>query len=109
MQEKTGTKVWVPAHIRLRNYLANLPHESEFILTSPKGGAYRKTSVTNLVCSIARELGYKGYSPHGLRHLAGVALAEAGCTVPQIMAVLGHLAEKQANLHWRQAPHALGR
>ena len=59
--------------------------------------------MTNLVCSIASELGYKGYSPHGLRHLAGVALAEAGCTVPQIIAVLGHLTEKQANLYWRQA------
>jgi integrase len=103
VQEKTGTKVWVPAHIRLRNYLAALPHESEFILTSPKGGAYRKTSVTNLVCSITAELGFKGYSLHGLRHLAGASLAEAGCTVPQIMAVLGHLTEKQAHHYVRQA------
>jgi integrase len=103
VQEKTGTKVWVPAHIRLRNYLASLPRESEFILTSPKGGGYRKTSVTNLVCSITAELGCKGYSPHGLRHLAGASLAEAGCTVPQIMAVLGHLTEKQAHHYVRQA------
>jgi integrase len=103
VQEKTGTKLWVPAHIRLRNYLAALPRESEFILTSPKGGAYRKTSVTNLVCDIATKLGFKGYSPHGLRHLAGSALAEAGCSVPQIMAVLGHLTEKQAYHYVRQA------
>jgi integrase len=103
VQEKTGTKLWVPAHIRLRNYLAALPQESEFILTSPKGGAYRKTSVTNIVCEIAAELGFKGYSPHGLRHLAGAALAEAGCTVPQIMAVLGHLTEKQALHYVKQA------
>ena len=103
VQEKTGTKLWVPAHIRLRNYLASLPHEGEFILTSPKGGAYRKTSVTNLVCSIASELGFKGHSPRGLRHLAGASLAEAGCTVPQIMAVLGHLTEKQALHYVRQA------
>ena len=103
VQEKTGTKLWVPAHLRLRNYLASLPREGEFILTSPKGGAYRKTSVTNLVCSIASELGFKGHSPHGLRHLAGASLAEAGCTVPQIMAVLGHLTEKQALHYVRQA------
>jgi integrase len=101
-QEKTGTKLWVPAHIRLRNYLATVPHESEFILTSPKGGAYRKTSVTNLICSIGNDLGFKGHSPHGLRHLAGVALAEAGCSVPQIMSILGHLTEKQANHYWKQ-------
>jgi integrase len=100
-QEKTGTKLWVPAHVRLRNYLAGLPRESEFILTSPKGDAYRKTSVTNLVCTITTELGFKGYSPHGLRHLAGAALAESGCSVPQIMSVLGHLTAKQA-MHYIQ-------
>lgn len=103
VQEKTGTRLWVPAHVRLRNYLAGVTRESEFILTSPKGGPYRKTSVTNLVCDITAELGFKGYSPHGLRHLAGAALAEAGCSVPQIMAVLGHLTEKQALHYVRQA------
>jgi integrase len=103
VQEKTGTKVWVPAHIRLLNYLATLAHESEFILTSPKGGAYRKTSVTNIVCDITAKLGFKGYSPHGLRHLAGAALAEAGCSVPQVMAILGHITEKQAIHYVKQA------
>jgi hypothetical protein len=38
-----------------------------------------------------------------LRHLAGASLAEAGCTAPQIMAVLGHLTEKQALHYVRQA------
>jgi integrase len=103
VQEKTGTKLWAPAHLRLRNYLAALPRESEFILTSPKGGAYPNTSVTNLVCSVTGELGFKGHSPHGLRHLAGAALAEAGCSVPQIMSLLGHLTEKQALHYVRQA------
>jgi integrase len=103
VQEKTGTKLWVPAHIRLRNYLATVPRESEFILASPKGGAYRKTSVTNLICGITKELGCEGHSPHGLRHLAGVALAEAGCSVPQIMSILGHLTERQADHYWKQA------
>lgn len=103
VQEKTGTKLWVPAHRSLRSYLTSIPRDSDFILASPRGCAYRKTSVTNLVCTITAELGFKGYSPHGLRHLAGAALAEAGCTVPQIMAVLGHLTEKQALHYVRQA------
>jgi hypothetical protein len=38
-----------------------------------------------------------------LRHLAGSALAEAGCSVPQIMSVLGHLTEKHAYHYVRQA------
>jgi integrase len=69
VQEKTGTKLWVPAHLRLRNYLTSLPRESEFILTSPKGDAYRKTSVTNLVCRITKGLGYEGHSPPRLAAL----------------------------------------
>ena len=43
------------------NYLAAPSRGSEFILTSPKGGAYRKTSVTNLVCPVTGELGFKGH------------------------------------------------
>jgi uncharacterized protein (DUF1330 family) len=33
---------------------------------------------------------------HGLRHLAGAALAEAGATMDEIMAILGHLTEDEA-------------
>jgi integrase len=36
------------------------------------------------------KLGYVGYSVHGLRKNAGVALADAGCDVQEIMAILGH-------------------
>jgi len=103
VQEKTGTKLWVPMHERLRKHLARLPHDSEFILTSPRGGAYRKTAVTSIIIDIVSELGFKGHSPHGLRHLAGGALAEAGCSVPQIMAILGHLTMKQAMHYVAQA------
>jgi integrase len=111
-QEKTGTKVWVPAPQRLLDYLRTLPRESDYILTSPKGGPYRATSVTNLVCDITEALGFKttdskgkvrGYSPHGLRHLCGAELAEAGCSTRQIMSILGHLTEKQAVRYVEQA------
>jgi len=109
VQEKTGTKVWVPAHRRLREHLATMPRESKFIMTAAHGGKFKPTSVTNRIIEITRDdLGFldpdgDSYSPHGLRHAAGAALAQAGCTVPQIMSVLGHLTEKQANHYWRQA------
>jgi integrase len=44
VQEKTGTKLWVRAHIRSRNYLAPLPQESEFILISPSTRAVARGS-----------------------------------------------------------------
>jgi integrase len=49
-----------------------------------------------MVCNACFDLGYPGYSPHGLRHLAGSALAEAGATMDEIMAILGHLTEDEA-------------
>lgn len=89
VQEKTGTKIWVPAANRLLDYMRTIPREGDYILTSPKGDRYRSTSITNLICKIAARLGFstvdskgkpRGYSPHGLRHLCGAELAEAGCS-----------------------------
>jgi hypothetical protein len=89
VQEKTGTKIWVPAANRLLDYMRTIPREGDYILTSPKGDRYRSTSITNLICKIAARLGFstvdskgkpRGYSPHGLRHLCGAELAEAVCS-----------------------------
>ena len=103
VQEKTGTYVWIPAHKRLRDHLSagGIPHE--WLLSTLKGTAFKATSLTNLVCNACTELGFRGYSPHGLRHLSGAALAEAGCTLHEIMSILGHLTEKQAAEYVRQA------
>ena len=109
VQEKTGTKVWVPAHKRLREYLARVPRASDYIMTTQYGGRFAPTGVTNRIIEITRDdlkfLDADGdvYSPHGLRHLCGAALAEAGCSAQQIMSILGHLTEKQANHYVRQA------
>jgi hypothetical protein len=35
------------------------------------------------------------YSPHGLRRLAGGTLAEAGATMDEVIAILGHLTEDE--------------
>jgi integrase len=70
---------------------------------SERGDRYRETSLTNMICSASAELGFPGYSPHGLRHLAGSALAEAGCSTQEIMSILGHLTEKEAATYVKQA------
>jgi hypothetical protein len=38
VQEKTGIKIWVPLHKRLRKYLAGLPRRGKHILMSPVTG-----------------------------------------------------------------------
>lgn len=112
VQEKTGTKVWVPAPQRLLDQLRSLEREGDYILMSPKGDRYASTSITNLVCAITAELGFttsdskgrkRGYSPHGLRHLCGAELTEAGCSTDLVMSILGHKTEKQARRYQEQA------
>jgi len=112
VQEKTGTKVWVPAPQRLLDYLRTVEREGDYILMSPKGDRYASTSVTNIVCGITAELGFtttdskgrkRGYSPHGLRHLCGGELTEAACSTDLVMSILGHRTEKQARRYQEQA------
>jgi integrase len=103
VQQKTGTYVWIPCHRALREYLATLPRENDFILASSTGGGFAPTSITTMICDAARDLGFPGFSPHGLRHLAGSALAESGCSTQEIMSILGHLTEREAAVYVKQA------
>jgi integrase len=41
--------------------------------------------------------------PHGLRHLAGVRMSEAGCTDEEMMAVLGHRSATSLRIHTKGA------
>lgn len=102
VQEKTGTYVWVPAHKLLREHLAE-GIDGDYLLTSSRGGKFKATSITNMICDQCAEFGFPGYSPHGLRHLAGSALAEAGATIEQIKSILGHLTDDEARKYVQQA------
>jgi integrase len=102
-QVKTGTYVWVPAHKRLIEHLAGRTDRAEYLLESRYKSRYNDQSLSRLVADACEGLGFPGYSPHGLRHLAGASLAEAGCSVHEIMSILGHLTEKQAYVYVRQA------
>lgn len=93
--------VWLPAHEKLREHLAGCtgPH----LVVSSWGRPFGAQSLSPLIVAICKELGFSGYSPHGVRHLAGSALAEAGCSVHEIMSVLGHRTEAQAIEYVKQA------
>lgn len=103
VQEKTGTYVWVPAHAKLREHLSTDGMPGDYLLNSSRGSKYKAQSITNMICEQCADFGFPGYSPHGLRHLAGAALAEAGATIEQIMSILGHLTEDEARRYVQQA------
>jgi integrase len=101
-QVKTGTFVWMPAHKALRDHLTSTGIAGEYLLTGLRG-PFTGSGLGNLIAETVTALGFPGYSPHGLRHLAGAALAEAGASVHEIMSILGHVTEKQAMEYTRQA------
>jgi integrase len=104
VQQKTGKKIWVPCHKRLRTLLVAAPRVTPTILHSKRTKRQLAPgSITRIIKLRVEEFGFTGYTPHGLRHLAGCELAEAGCNERQIMAILGHTNPRQAQHYMAQA------
>jgi integrase len=104
VQEKTGTYVWILCHrILMQHFAADGIGAGSFLLMSTRGDRFRATSLTTMICNACADFGFPGYSPHGLRHLAGAALAEAGATLEQIKSILGHLTDDEARKYIQQA------
>jgi integrase len=89
-QQKTGEPLIIPCHVRLKAALEHTPRRSEFIMVGPRGGPLGPESLSMAFRRVLRRAGITGYSVHGLRKNAGVALADAGCDMREIMAILGH-------------------
>ncbi|MGC2076192.1 MAG: tyrosine-type recombinase/integrase [Xanthobacteraceae bacterium] len=103
LQQKTGAFVAIPCHQRLRSILSVLPHRSDFILTGEQGRPYKADSLGTMICRQLHDIGINGYSVHGLRKNAAQALAEAGCSVSEIMAITGHRSPTMAMHYAKRA------
>jgi integrase len=95
-QEKTDALLWIPCHFRLKDALDGTERKSDHILTTQQGSGYSASSFCNMVAEATAQIGAKEYTAHGLRKNAAIALAEADCTVQQIMAITGHKTWKEA-------------
>jgi len=81
----------IPALPPLKAYLDALPRDNTVLFVSaPEGCAYGETRFRHEFRAALNACGLKHLSFHGLRHAAGVALAESGATEKEIMAWLGH-------------------
>ena len=101
--QKTGQRVWIPAHSRLREILDTLPRETETIVPGFTASGYR-SAFYRLTARLRADgkIG-AGLSIHGLRHTLGHQLAEAGCDPPTIAAVLGQSTSQMAEWYSRTA------
>jgi integrase len=95
-QQKTAELLWIPCHSKLKDALDRAEWKSEFILTTQLGSGYSAGAFCNMIAEATAQIGHKEYTAHGLRKNAAIALAEADCTVHQIMAITGHKTLKQA-------------
>jgi len=107
-QEKTSASVDIPVHAELRAILERTPRRSPWIVTNDNGGRYTKESLGNVFSdALNRARLPNDLTLHGLRKTAGRCLAEAGATVREIMAVLGHRAMSEAERYTRDADRAV--
>ena len=83
-------QLWIPAHSRLREYLDALPKTALLFVVDAKAQPLLEGTFTKEFRWALDAAGLQGLNFHGLRHTAGRALAEAGCSEKEIMAVLGH-------------------
>jgi integrase len=103
VQQKTGEYVPIPCHHRLKSILSVLPRRSEFILTGEYGRPYKADTLTVMVRRQLHDIGIHGYTVHGLRKNAAQALAEAGCSISEIMAITGHRSPAMAMHYAKRA------
>lgn len=104
-QSKTGAALMIACHRELRDFLNERKRELDKakargvnILTNAKGKPYNANSLSSAVGREVRRIADmpQGRSIHGLRYMAGSDMEEAGCTVAEIEAVLGHHTFKMA-------------
>jgi integrase len=107
-QSKTGEPLWVPAHSCLRAVLDSIPRISPVIVVGARGRPYTQNGFQRRFFGLIRRLVEEGkiapgLSFHGLRHMLGTSLAEAGCDPKTIAAVLGQKTTAMADHYSRTA------
>ena len=80
----------IPAHRRLKTYLDQLPKDSLLFVVGTDGQPVEESTFSKEFRAALNAAGLNHLHFHGLRHSAGRALAEAGCSSHEIQAITGH-------------------
>jgi integrase len=89
-QSKGGVVVSIKCTVALRALLDGMEKRATVILTTGKGGAWKKRWFNDCWLDACTKAKITGLHFHDLRGTAITMLAEAGCTVPEIASVTGH-------------------
>ncbi len=103
VQRKTDTPLWIPCHARLKTYLDTLPTDRLLFIVTRRGRAWDDANFSHQFIKQLRKAGLDHLTFHGLRHTAATALAEAGCSNHEIMAITGHATSAMVDKYTRTA------
>jgi integrase len=101
-QSKGGGYLSMPCHPVLLAELLPL-RKAKGPIIADHGRPYLANSLSNAFRKVFREIGIDGYSVHGLRKNAAVALADVGCEPREIMAITGHKTLAKATHYTKRA------
>ena len=99
VQQKTRQALWIPVHARLKAYLDGLPKDTLLLVTDSNGRALDDSAFSKAFRAWLDAHRLADLHFHGLRHAAGKALAEAGCSTKEIQAILGHRTAQMVELY----------
>jgi integrase len=106
LQSKTKARVAVPVHATLRAELEGTTDRDGTILKTTDGTPWTSSGFRASWRKACAKAGVTGVTFHDLRGTAVVALALAGCEVPEIASITGH---SLADAHSILNDHYLGR
>jgi integrase len=95
--------LYVPAAAPLRAYLATCSFPGLLFVTDAKGRAIKADTLRKELRTHLDKLGLRDLRFHGLRHTTAAALAEAGASSHEIMAITGHQTEQMVKLYTKGA------
>ena len=102
VQQKTGAELWICQHQDLAAELSDVGHLS--LLTTSKDAAFDSDSLRQWFAGAIDQAGLPDDCVlHGLRKTAARMLAEAGCSVHEIMSVTGHKSLAEVERYTRAA------
>jgi len=100
-QLKTDKRLLIPVHPKLAAELEG--HNNLTFLLTMHGKPFSAAGFTSWFVERAEKAGIHGRTPHGLRKAAGRRMAEAGCSIKEIQAILGHDTLSEAERYTRDA------
>jgi integrase len=106
-QQKTGAELEIPLHPELRRILDTVPSTQLTFLMTLRGKPFTAHAFTAWFAKACDDAGLPSACTfHGLRKAACRRLAEADCTMHQIMAISGHTTLKEVERYTKAANQA---